>query len=58
MTYMASCGSTSCAQFNGSSANWFKIDELGQMSNGSWYQLDISEHSFMSPHVSMLIDPK
>ncbi|KAF9813963.1 hypothetical protein IEO21_05399 [Rhodonia placenta] len=41
MTYMASCGSTSCAQFNGSSANWFKIDELGQMSNGSWYQLDI-----------------
>ncbi|KAI0344324.1 hypothetical protein BDW22DRAFT_1355695 [Trametopsis cervina] len=44
MTYMASCGSSSCAQFDPSGAKWFKIDQLGKKSDGStWYQADISD---------------
>jgi len=43
MTYMASCGDTPCNQFNGSDAQWFKIDQLGKKPDGStWYQADIS----------------
>ena len=42
MTYMAKCD-TSCDQFNGSTANWFKIDQIGKKSDGTtWYQQDIS----------------
>ncbi|KAJ3551901.1 hypothetical protein NM688_g4443 [Phlebia brevispora] len=42
MTYMASCGSTSCSEFDPTGAKWFKIDELGLKSDGStWYQSDI-----------------
>ena len=40
MTYMASCGSTSCDKFDSLDAEWFKIDEAGLLSgtvfNGSW----------------------
>ncbi|CAL1697126.1 unnamed protein product [Somion occarium] len=43
MTYMASCGSTSCGQFDPSGAQWFKIDEVGRKSDGNWYQMDISK---------------
>ena len=43
MTYMASCGSTPCNQYNGSDAKWFKIDQLGRKpDNSTWYQADIS----------------
>ncbi|PSR83810.1 hypothetical protein PHLCEN_2v5624 [Hermanssonia centrifuga] len=43
MTYMASCGSTTCDQFDASGAKWFKIDQLGLKSDGStWNQADIS----------------
>lgn len=38
MTYMASCGDTPCNQYNGSDAQWFKISQLGQQSDGTWYQ--------------------
>lgn len=38
MTYMASCGSTSCDQFDPSNAKWFKIDQAGRQSDGSWTQ--------------------
>jgi hypothetical protein len=39
MTYMAACDTTTCDKFNGSTAKWFKIDQLGQKSGGStWYQ--------------------
>ncbi|KAL6305717.1 glycosyl hydrolase family 61-domain-containing protein [Sparassis latifolia] len=43
MTYMASCDD-SCTSFNGSSAGFFKVDQLGQLPSGSgWYQADISQ---------------
>ncbi|KZT00899.1 lytic polysaccharide monooxygenase [Laetiporus sulphureus 93-53] len=42
MTYMASCGNVSCAEFNATEAAWFKIAELGLISSDSgsvtWYQ--------------------
>lgn len=44
MTYMASCGSTPCNEFNATGAKWFKIDQLGlsDPSVPTWYQADIS----------------
>ncbi|KAI0668780.1 glycosyl hydrolase family 61-domain-containing protein [Trametes maxima] len=43
MTYLASCGSTTCDKFNGSTAQWFKIDEAGKKPNddSQWIQQDI-----------------
>ncbi|KAK7031812.1 glycosyl hydrolase family 61-domain-containing protein [Favolaschia claudopus] len=38
MTYLASCGSGSCADFDASKAKWFKIDEQGQLADGTWAQ--------------------
>ena len=43
MTYMAACDTSTCDKFNGSTAKWFKIDQIGKKSDGStWYQQDIS----------------
>ncbi|KAJ7622097.1 glycosyl hydrolase family 61-domain-containing protein [Roridomyces roridus] len=36
MTYLASCGSGSCANFDASKAKWFKISEQGQDASGVW----------------------
>ncbi|KAL7278167.1 hypothetical protein ACG7TL_008140 [Trametes sanguinea] len=36
MTYMASCGSTGCASFDSANAKWFKIQEDGLHSDGTW----------------------
>jgi len=42
MTYMALCDTSTCDKFNGSTAKWFKIDEIGKKSDGStWYQQDV-----------------
>ncbi|KAI0791898.1 glycosyl hydrolase family 61-domain-containing protein [Abortiporus biennis] len=45
MTYMASCGSTSCDQYDpDGDTKWFKIDQLGKESDGStWYQQDVMQ---------------
>ncbi|KAF8266394.1 glycosyl hydrolase family 61-domain-containing protein [Lactarius quietus] len=46
MTYMASCGNTTCDKFNGSTAQWFKIDEIGKKPDGTtWYQQDVMNGS-------------
>ena len=42
LTYMTSCGSTPCSQFNSSKAKWFKIQQVGRKSNGDWALADIS----------------
>ncbi|KAF8269944.1 glycoside hydrolase, partial [Lactarius quietus] len=43
LTYMASCGTTTCDKFNGSTAQWFKIDELGKKPDGNtWYQAEVA----------------
>jgi hypothetical protein len=42
MTYMGACDSSTCDKFNGSTAKWFKIDQIGKESDGNtWYQQDI-----------------
>jgi hypothetical protein len=42
ITYMASCDTTTCDKFNGSTAKWFKIDQIGKKSDGdTWYQQDV-----------------
>ncbi|KAI0739448.1 glycoside hydrolase [Daedaleopsis nitida] len=41
MTYLASCGSAGCASFNHSSARWFKIQESGLRSDGTWAMHDL-----------------
>lgn len=45
--YMASCGSTSCDQFDPSGAKWFKISQQGLRENSpsSWYMEDIANNS-------------
>ena len=38
MSYMTACGSDDCSTFNTTSAEWFKIAELGMNSSNTWYQ--------------------
>jgi hypothetical protein len=46
LTYMASCGSTACDQFNSTNAKWFKIQQVARKSSGGdWAQVDISMSS-------------
>ncbi|KAJ6580736.1 glycosyl hydrolase family 61-domain-containing protein [Mycena capillaripes] len=45
MTYLASCGSKSCADFDASQAKWFKIDEQGQDASGNWAQAKLDDGS-------------
>ena len=45
MTYMALCDSSTCDKFNGSTAKWFKIDQIGKKSDGNtWYQQDVGAY--------------
>ncbi|KIJ64018.1 lytic polysaccharide monooxygenase [Hydnomerulius pinastri MD-312] len=44
MTYMASCGSTTCDQYDSTNAEWFKIEETGlQPGDMVWYQQNIMD---------------
>ncbi len=53
LTYMASCGSTTCDKFDASGAQWFKVDQAGKKSDGStWVQQDISEFFRYRPYLS------
>ncbi|OBZ72745.1 Cellulose-growth-specific protein [Grifola frondosa] len=48
MTYMASCGSTTCDQFDAANAQWFKIAEVGKDSNGTWAQQQLFDGQAVS----------
>jgi hypothetical protein len=49
MTYMGACDTSTCDKFNGTTAKFFKIDQIGKKSDGStWYQQDISAYPFLS----------
>lgn len=58
MTYLASCGSTTCDNFDSRTAKWFKIDQAGRDGSGNWVQQQISQFlslflrtpGFMSTH--------
>jgi hypothetical protein len=42
LTYMASCGSTTCDKFDARTARWFKIQQVGRSSpGGNWAQQDL-----------------
>ncbi|KAH8111152.1 glycosyl hydrolase family 61-domain-containing protein [Phellopilus nigrolimitatus] len=41
MTYLSTCGNTTCDQFDAINAQWFKIDEAGKKDDGNWVQQDI-----------------
>ncbi|KAF6762678.1 glycosyl hydrolase family 61-domain-containing protein [Ephemerocybe angulata] len=41
VTYMASCGSVPCAEFDALKAKWFKVADLMQKSDGTWYMADV-----------------
>jgi len=41
LTYMASCGSTTCDQFDSTQAKWFKIQQQGMKDASSWYLADL-----------------
>jgi len=45
LTYMTSCGSTPCSQYNSSQSKWFKIAQVGQVSSGVWAQQAVMEGS-------------
>lgn len=38
ITYMAECTGTTCDKFDAANAQWFKIHEVGQHPNGTWFQ--------------------
>ncbi|KAI9452113.1 glycosyl hydrolase family 61-domain-containing protein [Lactarius psammicola] len=57
MTYMAACDSTTCDKFNGSSAKWFKIDQIGRKPNGDWYQQDVMNGSPVSVTLPTDVEP-
>ena len=56
MTYMASCGSTPCNQYNPMQAEWFLIDRQGQYPNGTWAQASLS--AYLKPYVSSDVSDK
>ncbi|PFH48347.1 lytic polysaccharide monooxygenase, partial [Amanita thiersii Skay4041] len=43
LTYLASCGSGSCANFDASKAQWFKISQVGRKSDGTWVIAGLSD---------------
>ncbi|KAI0364624.1 hypothetical protein BV20DRAFT_826028 [Pilatotrama ljubarskyi] len=43
LTYMASCGSGGCANFDSSNAKWFKIEEAGKQKDGTWAQAKLMQ---------------
>ncbi|KAF8344949.1 glycoside hydrolase family 61 protein J [Amanita rubescens] len=51
MTYMASCGSTTCDQYDPTNAEWFLIDRQGQYANGTWVQATINQGNSVSVQI-------
>ncbi|KAN0134706.1 Glycosyl hydrolase family 61 domain containing protein [Lactarius tabidus] len=58
MTYMASCDTSTCDKFNGSTAKWFKIDEIGKESDGNtWYQQDVANGNPVTLTLPTQVEP-
>jgi len=43
LTYMASCGSSTCDKFDSTQAQWFKIDQVGKNNDDRWAQADLMD---------------
>jgi len=58
LSYMASCGSTTCDKFDMTKAKWFKIEQTGQKPDGStWYQADLMTGAVASATIPKNIAP-
>ena len=56
MTYMASCGNTTCDQYDSTNAEWFKIEETGlEPGNITWYQQNISTSFALNAFISFFL---
>jgi len=56
MTYMASCGTGGCANFDPIDAQFFKIDQKGQHEDGTWFQGDIFNNTDATTNVTLPSD--
>lgn len=52
LTYMASCGSTTCDKFDITQAKWFKIQQLGMMDASNWYLANIGAFTSLINFIS------
>ncbi|KAI9448963.1 glycosyl hydrolase family 61-domain-containing protein [Russula earlei] len=58
MTYMAACDTSTCDKFNGSTAKWFKIDQIGKKPDGTtWYQQDVMNRQPVSVTLPLNVTP-
>lgn len=57
LTYMASCGSTTCDQFDSRTAEWFKIDQVARDDSGDWVQQQLMDGGVYSTNLPNNIAP-
>ncbi|PFH49090.1 lytic polysaccharide monooxygenase [Amanita thiersii Skay4041] len=57
MTYLASCGSQSCASFDASQGKWFKISQIGRKADGTWAVADITKGGTTSVQLPSTLPP-
>jgi len=51
LTYLASCGSTTCDQFDSRTAKWFKIDQVAKDDSGNWVQQQLMDGGVYSTNL-------
>lgn len=58
LTYLASCGSTTCDQFDAQTAKWFKIDQVGRApGSADWVQQSLMNGSLASVQLPSNLAP-
>ncbi|KAF8827606.1 hypothetical protein HHX47_DHR4000019 [Lentinula edodes] len=63
LTYMTSCGSSDCTQYNSSSSKWFKIAEIGIVTNATssnspvWAQQSVMNGAFTNVTLPSTLSP-
>ncbi|TCD61287.1 hypothetical protein EIP91_008683 [Steccherinum ochraceum] len=57
ITYMTSCGPTSCDKFDPTNAKWFKIAQLGKKDANTWFQEDIERGSALNVTLPKNLSP-
>lgn len=58
MTYMTTCGDTSCDKFDPTGASWFKIDQKGfKPGSNVWWQRDMFENQALNVTIPQNLAP-
>lgn len=57
ITYLANCGDVSCTDFDSTRAQFFKIKQEGQKSNGRWVQGDLMEGALATVQIPSTLAP-